>query len=99
MMIRSDSVEDQASRSDERYLFLNESNTFTSSMMYWTSSFPQSIAVRSFNSNDNNRVNIVITNLENDGVSVLLGYGNDSFVKQIMYSSDVSFTKKKRKDS
>ncbi len=98
-MIRSDSVEDQASRSDERYLFLNESNTFTSSMMYWTSSFPQSIAVRSFISNDNNRVNIVITNLENDGVSVLLGYGNDSFAKQIMYSSDVSFTEKKRKDS
>ncbi len=99
MMIRSDSVEGQASRSDQRYLFLNESDTFTSSMIYWTSSFPQSIAVRSFNSNNNNRVNIVITNLENDGVSVLLGYGNDCFAKQIMYSPGVFFTKKKRKDS
>ncbi|CAF1095660.1 unnamed protein product [Rotaria sordida] len=52
---------------------------------YSTGTNPYSVAVGDFNNDI--RLDIVVTNLNNNTVSVLLGYGNGSFADQVTYST------------
>jgi predicted nucleotidyltransferase len=48
-------------------------------------SHPQSVAVGDFN--NDSQMDIVVANFGTDNVGVFLGYGNDIFASQMMYST------------
>ncbi|CAF3807921.1 unnamed protein product, partial [Rotaria sp. Silwood1] len=62
--------------------------SFSHRMTYATGNWPNSVAVGDFN--NDNLLDIVITNNRDNTVSVLLGYGDGSFANQTKYATGTS---------
>jgi hypothetical protein len=64
-----------------------DNDTFSSVITYPTgnNSWPSSIAVDDFN--NDNRLDIVVANVETDNIGVFIGYGDGTFLAMITYST------------
>jgi hypothetical protein len=73
---------------DNIYVLVGLDNgNFESQKTYHTSDESNPSSVDVVDLNDDDRLDIVVINFETNNIGVLLGYGNESFMTQISYST------------